>query len=90
MEVLGLSATQVLDIGPSGRHDGKQEESRPMFGWRKSKTGLTKAQLRQAYLERLTEVLGVHENESVASQASRQTPSTKPLTMKAEPELSRT
>jgi hypothetical protein len=60
-----------------------------MFGWRKKKSGLTQAQLREAYLKRLAEVIGAHENESDAREAPQRTPSTKSLEMNAEPESSR-
>jgi len=61
-----------------------------MFGWRKTKFGHTEEQLREAYRKRLAEVLGVHENEFAASEASQQTPSSRSVEMNAEPEFSHT
>ena len=43
-----------------------------MFGWRKKDSGPTEAQMRDAYIKRLVEVLGLPNIEPVACEASPQ------------------
>ena len=45
-----------------------------MFGWKKGDSGPTQEQLREAYLERLAEVLGLSYDELASSEASQQGP----------------
>ena len=61
-----------------------------MFGWRSKESELEEARLRQAFRKRLAEVLGLPEEGSALSEASRQGQLNAALETNAEPELSRT
>ncbi len=68
--VLDISAAHVLDTGPRREQPGRQEEMGRMFGWSKRDSVPTKAQLREAALKRLAEVLGLPDEDPAASEAS--------------------
>lgn len=61
-----------------------------MFGWRSKESELEEARLRQAFRKRLVEVLGLPDEGSAPSEASRQARLETALETNAEPELSRT
>jgi len=64
------------------------QEVRHMFGWRKKNLGPAEAELREATLKRLAEVLGLPEETFTAGEAPRQVPPKPELEISTEPELS--
>lgn len=60
-----------------------------MLGWRKQKTDPTEAELREATLKRLAEVLGLPAEDFEAGKALKRGPSTSAPEITTEPQLSR-
>lgn len=87
---LGQSAVSVLDSGPSSAQAGKQEDIRKMFGWRSKEAELEEARYRQAFRKRLSEVLGLPDEDAAPSEATPQARFETALETNAGTQLSRT
>ena len=61
-----------------------------MFGWRSKESKLEEARLRQAFRKRLSEVMGLPDEDSDPSEAAQQARFDTALEMNSEPQLSRT